>query len=57
MAETLESLERHDAFVRRHIGPDAAEQATMLAAVGFESLDALVSAAAPVNPSASCRSP
>ncbi len=35
------------AFVDRHIGPDAAEQATMLEALGFASLDDLMSAAVP----------
>ncbi len=34
-------------FVDRHIGPDATEQATMLAVVGFDSLDALMTAAVP----------
>jgi len=40
-------LSREAAFVDRHIGPDEAEQATMLAALGFESLEALMSAAVP----------
>jgi glycine dehydrogenase len=34
-------------FVCRHIGPSAAQQATMLSAVGFDSLDALMHAAVP----------
>ncbi len=34
-------------FVRRHIGPDARETTTMLAAIGLPSLDALVDAAVP----------
>lgn len=38
-SKTLKQLERHDEFVARHIGPDAAEQAAMLAAVGAESLE------------------
>ncbi|AKK11505.1 aminomethyl-transferring glycine dehydrogenase [Corynebacterium uterequi] len=35
------------AYVARHLGPDAAETATLLAAVGYESLEALVDAALP----------
>ncbi|QNE89892.1 aminomethyl-transferring glycine dehydrogenase [Corynebacterium incognita] len=34
-------------FISRHLGPDAAEQATMLETVGYSSLDALVDAAIP----------
>jgi glycine dehydrogenase len=47
MAEHLEALEQRDAFVSRHIGPPAVEQARMLDALGFDSLDALVAAAVP----------
>jgi len=36
-----------DGFADRHIGPRADEQATMLAALKYESLDALVDAAVP----------
>ncbi len=36
-----------DAFADRHIGTDAAAQATMLAAVGYPSVDALLDAAVP----------
>jgi glycine dehydrogenase len=36
-----------DTFVPRHIGPDPDAQATMLAALGYETLDALVDAAVP----------
>src|ERR1043166_8458487 len=36
-----------DRFVRRHIGPDAAQMAQMLATCGFESLDGLIDAAVP----------
>ena len=42
-----ESLREH--FVDRHIGPDAAEQATMLARLGYSSLDALTDAAVPAS--------
>jgi glycine dehydrogenase len=36
-----------DSFVIRHVGPDAAEQAEMLAALGQPSLEALIEAAVP----------
>ena len=36
---SLETLEDHGAFRRRHIGPDAAEQAAMLETIGASSLD------------------
>lgn len=36
-----------DRFIRRHIGPDEAEQAAMARELGFDSLDALVDAAVP----------
>jgi glycine dehydrogenase len=47
MSEHLASLEPRDAFVHRHIGPDADEQAAMLQTLGYDSLDALISAAVP----------
>ena len=34
-------------FISRHLGPDSTEQATMLAKVGYDSVDALVDAAIP----------
>jgi len=37
----------HDTFVRRHIGPDDAEQDAMLRLLGFPSLEALVDSAVP----------
>ncbi len=43
----LSSLEQRDAFVRRHIGPDASEQQTMLAAVGVGSVEELLAKAVP----------
>ena len=45
----FEDLEQHDAFVARHIGPDCAEQAAMLAALGFSSRAALIDAVVPSN--------
>ena len=44
---SLRSLEQHDAFVARHIGPNDAEIATMLQALGFASLDAFTDAIVP----------
>jgi glycine dehydrogenase len=41
------SNDRADAFARRHLGPDDAEIAAMLATIGQPSLDALVDAAVP----------
>ena len=46
---TLHDLEQHDAFIGRHIGPDDAEIATMLKAVGYESLDAMTDAIVPAS--------
>ncbi len=44
---SLTDLEQTDAFLRRHIGPDAAEQQAMLDTLGAESLDALISQTVP----------
>ena len=44
---SLRSLEHHDAFVSRHIGPNDAEIAQMLRVVGQESLDAMTDAIVP----------
>ncbi|MCT2594041.1 aminomethyl-transferring glycine dehydrogenase [Streptomyces sp. N2-109] len=44
---SLADLERGTPFERRHIGPDASDQAKMLAQVGFGSLDELTAAAVP----------
>jgi glycine dehydrogenase len=40
-------LDAPDPFLMRHIGPSAAEQAQMLAALGFDSLDAFIDAVVP----------
>ncbi|MEP6478123.1 MAG: aminomethyl-transferring glycine dehydrogenase [Rhodoglobus sp.] len=40
---------RLEGFAERHIGTDAAAQSTMLAAVGYDSLEALVEAAVPAS--------
>lgn len=44
---TLEELEDHGAFQRRHIGPDAREEAAMLATLGFATRAALIDAVVP----------
>ena len=44
---SLTDLEQTDAFLRRHIGPDDAEQQSMLETLGVESLDALISETVP----------
>ena len=35
---SLRSLEHHDAFIERHIGPNDGEIAAMLRAIGHDSL-------------------
>lgn len=40
MTQTLSQLEHHDAFIARHIGPSAPQQADMLAAVGEPTTEA-----------------
>ena len=47
--ESLRQLEHHDAFLERHIGPNDAEIAHMLRAVGHDSLDALTDAIVPAS--------
>ena len=44
---SLTELERGTPFERRHIGPDHAAQAKMLAHIGFGSLDELTATAVP----------
>ena len=44
---TLDELEASMPFAGRHIGTDAEDQATMLAAVGYGSMEELVAAAVP----------
>ncbi|WP_394777514.1 aminomethyl-transferring glycine dehydrogenase [Undibacterium sp.] len=46
---SLSQLEARDAFVARHIGPSESEQATMLSAVGYPDLTALIDAIVPAN--------
>ncbi|MDY7109918.1 MAG: aminomethyl-transferring glycine dehydrogenase [Planctomycetota bacterium] len=42
-------LDPSDTFIHRHIGPDTADIAEMLAAVGYDSLEALMDAAIPAS--------
>ncbi|WP_406664559.1 aminomethyl-transferring glycine dehydrogenase [Gallaecimonas sp. GXIMD1310] len=44
---SLTELEYKNAFIDRHIGPDANETAAMLAAIGAESVDALIEETVP----------
>ena len=47
MSLTQDILPHPDQFARRHIGPNAAETAAMLAELGFKQLDDLIAAAVP----------
>ncbi|WP_075182671.1 aminomethyl-transferring glycine dehydrogenase [Pantoea sp. 1.19] len=49
MTQTLSQLEHTGAFIERHIGPSADEQQQMLAAVGAESLAALIGRIVPTD--------
>jgi glycine dehydrogenase len=44
---SLRDLEHHDAFIERHIGPNDAEIAQMLGAIGYGSLEAMTDAIVP----------
>ncbi|WP_028303861.1 aminomethyl-transferring glycine dehydrogenase [Oceanospirillum maris] len=44
---TLTELEQHNEFTQRHVGPDAAEQQTMLNVLGSDSLDDLIEKTVP----------
>ncbi len=46
---SLAELEQRDAFVRRHIGPDAGEQAAMLSELGYPTRAALIDAIVPAG--------
>ncbi|MFN0068736.1 MAG: aminomethyl-transferring glycine dehydrogenase [Limisphaerales bacterium] len=49
MSTTPADLAFSDPFVRRHIGPDAAEQRAMLSTLGLDSLEALATATVPAR--------
>lgn len=46
---TLAELENHSDFIQRHIGPSPQQQRQMAAALGYDSLDALIDATVPAN--------
>ena len=46
---SLDDLEQSDDFIRRHIGPSAADQADMLAALGLHSIEQLVDKVVPAG--------
>ncbi|RLR18169.1 glycine dehydrogenase (aminomethyl-transferring), partial [Sodalis-like symbiont of Bactericera trigonica] len=47
--QTISQLEHHDAFIARHIGPSAPQQAHMLATVGSDSLAGLIAQIVPAD--------
>lgn len=49
MTQSLYQLEHKDAFIERHIGPDAQQQQEMLRAVGAATLDELTAGLVPAN--------
>ncbi len=48
-ANSLEQLEQKQDFIRRHIGPDAAQTQAMLNDIGVESVDALINEIVPAD--------
>ena len=46
---SLNDLEQSDDFIRRHIGPSAADQGAMLAALGLQSMDQLADKVVPAG--------
>lgn len=49
MTQSLRQLENHEAFIDRHIGPDAQQQHEMLEAVGARSLNELIASIVPAD--------
>lgn len=49
MTQNLSQLEHNDAFIQRHIGSSAEQQQQMLAAVGANSLSALIQQIVPAD--------
>ena len=45
--QPLSTLEQHDEFIARHIGPCATEMAAMLAAIGADILEQLIDQTVP----------
>jgi glycine dehydrogenase len=49
MKSSLTTLENHDAFFSRHIGPSASDESSMLKFLGFNQRDELINAVIPSN--------
>ena len=49
MKSSLTTLENHDAFLSRHIGPSASDESSMLKFLGFDQRDELINAVIPSN--------
>jgi glycine dehydrogenase len=49
MKSSLTTLENHDAFLSRHIGPSASDESSMLKFLGFNQRDELINAVIPNN--------
>ncbi|BFM17650.1 aminomethyl-transferring glycine dehydrogenase [Maricurvus nonylphenolicus] len=49
VSQTLSVLENHDAFIGRHIGPNADQRQAMLQALGVNSLDELIEKTVPAG--------
>ena len=49
MKSSLTTLENHDAFLSRHIGPSASDESSMLKFLGFNQRDELIDAVIPGN--------
>ncbi len=49
MKSSLTTLENHDAFLSRHIGPSASDESSMLKFLGFNQRDELINAVIPSN--------
>ncbi|WP_290612384.1 aminomethyl-transferring glycine dehydrogenase [Arsukibacterium sp. UBA3155] len=47
--KTLSQLANHDEFIQRHIGPDEAETAAMLAELGVDSMETLIAQTVPAS--------
>ncbi|WP_439106016.1 aminomethyl-transferring glycine dehydrogenase [Congregibacter sp.] len=47
--DRLTTLEGHDEFLARHIGPSAAQQSEMALAAGYDSVESLIDATVPSN--------
>jgi len=49
MKSSLTTLENHDAFLSRHIGPSVSDESSMLKFLGFDQRDELINAVIPSN--------